>query len=109
MVVCKKKHGNETNKINVYTNLISAQYTEGFWQFDEIQGILEGVQQIPEDLVSCKNSKNVITTVFVICYLHKNFYERYGEWVLIEKKSTKWLKSYNVSFESLRKTVSQYC
>ena len=93
---------------NLYLSFISKIETEGFWIYQEFIGELPEIKRIPEGLVECPDKKNVICTLFVLAYLHKNFEDKFDEWVLVERKALKWLRSIGVSFKDLHETIKGY-
>ena len=95
------------SKSDVYTKLVSIQLTEGYWEISQIKKILPEISRIPENLIDIQDKDKVICTVYVLCYLQKFFSNKHDEWILIEKKSLKWLKMKKVDLHGLKETISK--
>ena len=52
--------------------------------------------------------ENALSTIFILCYLHINFFQRSQEWMLLKKKSMNWLSSVNIDFETYKTNIEKY-
>ncbi|OMJ65670.1 hypothetical protein SteCoe_37815 [Stentor coeruleus] len=95
---------------NIYIDIISAQLTQGYWEYQSISQLLPKINNIPQDLLQIsENLKlNALCTVFVLVYLHKNYSEKHEEWELVERKANKWLKSIQINYENCKQAFSSY-
>jgi von Willebrand factor type A domain/Vault protein inter-alpha-trypsin domain len=110
----KKSNYNPNNLVktqgdpNLFMSLIKAQKTEGFWNFSDLIKLLPRVQGIPRDLIEIPDKETVYSTLYAICYLQQYHAENYEEWILVEKKAIKWLKSRQVNFKDHQAAFSRY-
>ena len=93
---------------SLYLKIVGKIEAEGFWVYQDFITELPGIKSIPLGLVDCSDKENVICTLFVLGFLHKNFEEKFDEWVLVERKALKWLRSRGVLFKDLHETVKAY-
>ena len=106
---CDDRGSSRVSKGNssIYMEIISAQLSEGYWNYADIKNLLKKVENIPKNLVK-SNEDDVISTLYVLCYLYSNELNNYDEWVLVEKKAKKWLKTKNIDFSEVKDLVSKY-
>lgn len=102
----KKNAGIDSSPLEVYMKIILSQTDEGCWTLGEIEKILPEIHNLPKDLMIGINLDTAISTLYVLCYLYKYHIFQHDEWVLIERKATKWLNSKNISFLDYQSIIS---
>jgi von Willebrand factor A domain-containing protein 5 len=91
-----------------YMNLIALQQSEGFWIYSEVERVMKGIRNIPNNIVEAEDISNVIATLAVLGHLHKKCIEKYDEWVLVEKKALKWLRAKKIQFADLKDDLLKF-
>jgi len=81
---------------NIYAYIISNFEAEGYWKYEDLSSKLTNIKKVPKGFIKCSNEDNAICTCFILAYLHKNFQEKFDEWVLIKRKALKWLEANGV-------------
>ena len=85
--------------------IIFKQSSDGFWKWEEIIGIMPGLNGLSEKAAISEIAGRIYATAYALCYLQTKCIGSYDEWVLIEKKALRWLKKHNASYEDLIQEV----
>ncbi|OMJ72557.1 hypothetical protein SteCoe_28973 [Stentor coeruleus] len=91
-----------------FIDIVSLVDSEGFWEWSDLLSVLNLSYEKSKEIFSVHPDNRISATILAITYLNKHFANEKNEWILIERKTLRWLKKLSIETDALCERVRNY-